>query len=108
MIDSYFGNGDYGEIEIYPPTSVDSDGVPQFGAPVPVGARFQLRTLTVKDGNGNSVAIDATCWTDYTVPQDLGAKVVHNGQSYRIATRRLYHDLDGPSHQTFWLERMQS
>ena len=104
MVGDYCGD----EIEVSPPTTVDSDGNQEYGTAVPMSARVQLTTFTVSDGEGKGIQIDAVVYTEFPTPQALASKVVYDEESYRIARRRvLKHPIDGFSHQSWLLERLK-
>lgn len=104
VFDDYYDD----EIEVSPPTTVDSDGNRSYGTAVPMDARVQLTTFTVTDGEGKGVQIDAVVYTGHTNPLELASKVVYENESYEIARRRLYkHPLDGERYQSFLLARLK-
>ncbi len=102
--------GDYctGSADFSPLTAIDSDGTPTFGTAVAgVDVRFQLRTFTITDTQGKSILIEAVLYTDNTTVGALGDRVTVDSENFRVASRRVYSDLDGPVYQKFLLERMK-
>lgn len=70
-----------------PSTTEDEHGNANMGSPVTVDARFERVNKTVVDAQGDRVAVQGRVFTGPGDAIERGAKIVYDGQDYRVMTR---------------------